>query len=354
MLVNVSDEHFITRRRLGNKLILVQVVCGKSLLRLRQSAISRVVVVLVLVILIVVAGAAYYFISSPSPSGTTTTSSSSSSSSTTSSTASSSVSPTFSSTSMSSTSTSSVTSTTPSSTSQTSTSAPTTSTTGLTSQTSTSSTTESTTCYTEATSNSSVGLSLVGFFSAYSTMSFTFQGTKNGLQKDLNLSYAVVYYSSNTYKVNINYTINDKSKMGTLWILNNGTILAGELNGKNYTGSTASTFVLNAFVDLENIYLLALQASTITAYFHSVGTSTTTIGTNSFTVTDYYANTTPETIQGCSDSSAIIDSYNVYLGTPNGSTLELVTSASFNVTLTTLSGSNVLDYQYQITGLTVA
>ena len=185
-------------------------------------------------------------------------------------------------------------------------------------------------------------------------MNFSFQGTKNGNQKDLNLGYTVVSKNSTTYQVNIDYTLNSKSKAGTIWILNNGTILAGELNGKDYNGSTASDFVLNGFVDLDTIYNLALQASTIPAYFHSVGTSTATIGTNSFTVTDYVANTTPETVQGCNGSTALIDTYNVYLGTPNGSSLELVTSANFSVTLTTSSGTNILDYTYQITSLTVA
>ena len=204
------------------------------------------------------------------------------------------------------------------------------------------------------TSNSTVGQSLVGFFKAYSSMALYFLGTKNGVQKDLNLSYAVVSESSTMYKVNINYTINGKGRDGTVWIFSNGTILAGELNGKNYTGSTASDFVLNAFVNLDTIYNLALESSTIPAYFHSGGASMTTIGANSFTVTDYIANTTPETIQGCSESSVLIDAYTVYLGTPSGSSLELITSANFSVTFTTPSGSDTLDYQYQITGLTVA
>jgi len=222
------------------------------------------------------------------------------------------------------------------------------------SQASSSATTQTSSCYVETSSNSSVGQALVGFFSAYSSMSFGFQGSKDGVQKDLNLSYTVVSQSSTTYEVNIDYTLNGNTKAGTIWIVNNGTILAGELDGKNYTGATASTFVLDAFSDLDTIYNLALQSSTIPAYFHSVGTSTVTIGTNSFTVSDYVANMTPETIQGCSGSSAVVNTYNVYLGTPTGSSLELVTSANFSVALTTSSGTTTLDYEYQITALSVA
>jgi len=195
---------------------------------------------------------------------------------------------------------------------------------------------------------------LVGFFSAYSSMSFGFQGTKNGAQENLNMTYTVVSASSTEYKVNVGYTINGEGKSGTIWIRDNGTIIAGELNGKNYTGTTASNFVLNAFSELDTIYNLALQASTIPAYFHSVGSETANIGSNSFTVTDYAANATPETVQGCNESSAVINSYNVYLGTPNGSSLELVTSANFSVVLTASSVSTSLDYSYQILALTVA
>jgi len=112
--------------------------------------------------------------------------------------------------------------------------------------------------------------------------------------------------------------------------------------------------VLGAFEDLDTVYTLALQATTMTSYFHSVGTSTATIGTNSFTVTDYVANTTPETIQVCNEQPAVIDVYNVHAGTPSGSSLEMITSADFSGTLTTPTGYNTLDYTYQLTALTVS
>jgi hypothetical protein len=184
-------------------------------------------------------------------------------------------------------------------------------------------------------------------------MSISFQGTKNGVQHALSMTYAVVSESSTTFKVNVNYTLK-VAHTATIWILTNGTVLAAERGGKNYTGSAASAFVLGAFADLNTLYTLAVQASTITPYFHSAGTSTVTIGTNSFTVTDYVANTTPETIQGCNGDSFLIDAYSVYLGTPTGSSLEMITSANFSSTITTPSGNTTLDYSYQLTALTVA
>jgi len=291
------------------------------------------VVVVALVVLVALAAGAYFLLSAPpQPAKTNTTGSSSTTSPATSTS-------TISTSSTASTSSS----TTPSS-----------STTSTTQQSSSVTTTQSSSCYVETTSNSSVGQVLVGFFGAYSSMSFGFQGTKDGVQKNLNLSYAVASVNSTTYKVNIDYTLNGKSKSGAVWILNNGTVVAGELNGKNYTGPTVSEFVLNAFADLDAIYSLALQSSTIPAFFHSTGTSNVTLGTSQVMVTDFVANTTPETILGCDGSSAVVDAYSVSLGTPNGSTLEMVTSANFSVTLTTSSGTETLDYQYQLTAIAAA
>lgn len=216
-------------------------------------------------------------------------------------------------------------------------------------------TTQTATCApTSTSSNSSAGQELVGFLSAYSSMSISFQGTKNGNQDDVNMSYVVAYVSSTTYKVNISYSLNGKGKPGTLWILKNGSILAGERGGKNYTGSTASNFVLDYFSDLETLYTFASQASTITSYFHSAGTSTAEIGANSLTVTEYLVNTTPENFQICNGENAELDTYNVYIGTPSGSSLAIITYADFSGTLTTSSVSNTFDYVYQLTAYTVA
>jgi hypothetical protein len=187
-------------------------------------------------------------------------------------------------------------------------------------------------------------------------LAINFQGTRNGKAVDLDFSYTVTYKSSTTYKVNLNIVLNGKSHPYTLWDLSNGTVLALLApNGVNSTGSAASNTVLGYFYDLEALYTLALQ-STNAAYFHPTGTSTVTIGTNSFTVTNYVANTTPETIQGCSNSGyGSVSNFNVNLGTPSGSSFELVVSSTFVGSITDASGTTMtFDFTYQTTAFTVA
>ena len=183
----------------------------------------------------------------------------------------------------------------------------------------------------------------------------SFQGTKNGNSRTGTLTYSVVYESPTTFKVNINHTVNSKSNSATVWIFKNGTILAAERGGKNYTGSTATNFVLGHFSDLNLLYSFATQESTITSYFRSAGTSTVSIGTSSFTVTDYVENAAGETVQVCNEGTAVLDTYSVYLGTPTGSSLEMITSANVSGTLTSLSGTVItVDFSYQLTAFTVA
>jgi len=188
-------------------------------------------------------------------------------------------------------------------------------------------------------------------------LAITFQGTKNGKAVDLDFSYTVAYKGPPTYKVSLNIVLNGKSHPYTLWDFSNGTVLALLApNGVNSTGSAASNTVLGYFYDLESLYTLALQ-STNTAYFHSTGTSTATIGTNPpFTVTNYVANTTPEAIQGCNNSgSGSVSNYGVSLGTPRSSNFELVVSSTFVGSITNASGSTTtFDFTYQTTAFTIA
>jgi len=186
-------------------------------------------------------------------------------------------------------------------------------------------------------------------------LAISFEGTKNGNTRDLDFSYTVAYASPTTYKVNLNVDLNGKSRAYTLWDLSNGTVLALLApNGVNSTGSAASNTVLGYFSDLETLYAIALQSNNA-AYFHSTGNSTATIGNNSFAVTNYALNTGNETIQGCGNSgSATLSSYTASLGTPSGSSFELVVSADFVGSFTDASGTTTVNYTYQITSLTVA
>jgi len=195
----------------------------------------------------------------------------------------------------------------------------------------------------------------VGWFGNYSSLAISFEGTKNGNTHNLDFSYTVAYASPTTYKVNLNVVLNGKSRAYTLWDLRNGTVLALLLpNGENDTGYAASNTVLGFFSGLETLDTIALQTNNA-AFFHSTGTSPVTIGSNSFTVTNYTLNTTPETIQGCNGSgSATMSNATTSLGTPSGSSFELVVSATFEGSFTDASGTTTVDYTYQITALTVA
>jgi len=195
----------------------------------------------------------------------------------------------------------------------------------------------------------------VGWFGNYSSLAISFEGTKNGNTHNLDFSYTVAYASPTTYKVNLNVVLNGKSRAYTLWDLRNGTVLALLLpNGENDTGYAASNTVLGYFSDLETLDTIALQSNN-PAYFHSTGTSPVTIGTNSFTVTNYASNTTNETIQGCNNSGyGTLSTYTTSLGTPSGSSFELVVSATFAGSLTDASGTTTFDYTYQVTAFTIA
>ena len=220
----------------------------------------------------------------------------------------------------------------------------------------TSTTTSTAACLTTSPSNSTEEQELVGWFGNYSSFAVTFQGTKNGKAVTLDFSYTLAYTGPPTYKANINVVLNGKSHPYTLWDLSNGTVLALLApNGVNSTGSAASNTVLGYFYDLEALYTLALQ-STNPAYFHPTGTSTATIGSNSFTTTNYVANTTPETIQGCNNSGyGSVSSFSVNLGTPSGSNFELVASSTFVGSITDASGTTTtFDFTYQTTAFTLA
>jgi len=321
----------------------------------KSKGISRVVPIAIVIVILAVAGIAYYLVSTTTTTPTSPTSS----------TLSTSTSYTFSiptSSTLVSSSLSSTTGATTSIASSTTTglvppSTTTESTTVSSPPSATSSTTGATTpsCLTTSLSNSTEEQELVGWFGNYSSLAISFKGTKNGQTENLNFSYTVAYKSPTTYKVDITIVYNGKSHTDTVWDLRNGTILA-LFTTKNYTGYSASNYVLGYFSDLETLYTLALQ-STNTAYFHSTGTSTATIGTNpQFTVTNYVANTTPEAIQGCNNSgSGSVSNDSVNLGTPNGSNFELVVSSTFVGSLTDASGTTTtLDFTYQTTEFTVA
>jgi hypothetical protein len=137
-----------------------------------------------------------------------------------------------------------------------------------------------------------------------------------------------------------------------VYVLRNGTAIAIDTEGYNITGSSANEFLLGEFAGFstEIAYGNQLGIFTATSYFHSTGTSSVTIGPSTFTVTNWAANNTPETINSCGFSETLT-TYNLSEGTPKGSTYPLVTSMTL---AGTDSSGNTFDFVITLTSITVA
>ena len=166
-------------------------------------------------------------------------------------------------------------------------------------------------------------------------------------------SYTTVYVSATTYKISLTSTAEGQTTSSTVYILKNGTALAIDAEGFNFTGSEASGFLLSEFAGFsaEIAYGNQLGIFTATSYFHSTGTSSVTIGPSTFTVTNWAANNIPETLSSCTTNQETLTAYNLSEGTPKGSSYPLVTSMNF---AGTDSSGNSFDYVITLTSITVA
>jgi hypothetical protein len=193
---------------------------------------------------------------------------------------------------------------------------------------------------------------VVPLLSAYSGLSMKFQEVISGTTENVTASYTVVYHSHTTFKVQLTESDNGQAiPTSDVYILNNGTAIALDEAGYNFTGSTVSTNVAAIFSAFITEVSFGNQLSTYTAsaYFHSIGTTSVTIGTSTFTVTNYVANSLPENLATCGISETLT-AYSMSVGIPTGSTYPLVTS--MNIAYTTSSGS--LDVEITLTSITVA
>ncbi len=109
-----------------------------------------------------------------------------------------------------------------------------------------------------------------------------------------------------------------------MWLLRNGTIVAINYAGSNYTGSAATSYYQTSRLftawGTETVFGQQLTTDYVsdTAYFRSTGTSPMTIGTNTFTLTNYAANSLPETVPVCSGASITLSTASMSIGSPNG------------------------------------
>jgi hypothetical protein len=180
-------------------------------------------------------------------------------------------------------------------------------------------------------------------------------GSSAGQTFNETATYTTIYASATTYKVNMTETLNGSAALtSTIWILKNGTALAVDYGGYNVTGAESSGMELGFFAGFAAEADAASQISMYTAsgYFHSTGTSSVTIGSATFPVTTYAANSLPETINNCGDV-LVLNTYSLSIGTPTGSTAPLVTSIVLGGTDTSSGQTTSVNYQIKLVAITV-
>ena len=201
-------------------------------------------------------------------------------------------------------------------------------------------------------------------------MTVTFNGTSTSsgstaTSSSITESYTTNYVSSTTYKITLSFTESSSSSAGvngsyTIYILKNGTILAADISfsgqNENLTGSEAQGIGVGIFsgfitqIEANN----NLGAYTSSNFFHSAGTSSVTIGSVHMTVTNYVANTLPETVTNCDGSTTSLTAYALSVGTPPGASGPLVTYGHFAGSTVEANGTtSSYDYVIQITAITL-
>ena len=171
--------------------------------------------------------------------------------------------------------------------------------------------------------------SVLPFFQSLSGMQVQYNGTSNGSSYNVVSSYNVIYASTSggvtTYKVFISFNDGSSATNATAWVQSNGNVVALDFAGYNETGSMAGAALVGLMTPftLEANYLGYIQVYTGT-FYHSAGTSSVTLGTTTMTVTNYQANSLPETFSECGYTGTL-DQFAMSVGTDPGTSFTLVT-----------------------------
>jgi hypothetical protein len=187
-------------------------------------------------------------------------------------------------------------------------------------------------------------------------MKLEYNLTSGTTQTSLTESYTEAYASATTFKVNMVNVEAGQNQTTTAWISRDGTVLAIDEAGTNVTGAIAQELVVGLFAGFSAEVEAGSQLSTYTAtqFFHTTGTSSVTIGSNTFTVTNWAANTLPQTITSCPPgTSTNLTAYKLSVGTPKGSSYDIVTYMQIAGTSTSNGQSANIDYVIQVVSLTV-
>jgi hypothetical protein len=183
----------------------------------------------------------------------------------------------------------------------------------------------------------------------------TYNGTSDGQTYNTTASYITVYASSTTYKINMTYIGNNQNLTMPIWILKNGTVLAIDESGQNITGLIGNQLIMSYFAGfaIESEVAAQLSSYTASAYFHSAGTTSVTIGPSTFTVTNYTANSLPETFTPCGGATISLSTYSLSVGTPTGANAPIVTSLQFAGSETSGGQTSSISYVIKLTSITV-
>lgn len=187
-------------------------------------------------------------------------------------------------------------------------------------------------------------------------MTLTFTSTSGGKTSNSTATFNVIYRSATTIKVNNTFGSGTTSERITVWMLKDGTALAVNLAGQNFTGAEANSFVIGAFGGFYEEIGVGQQQSFYSGaaqYFHSTGTSKVTIGSNTVTVTNYALNSLPETVNSCGTISNYT-AFTLSIGTPSGTNFPIATNLHFTGTSTVNGTPNSFDVSIQVSAFAVA
>ena len=197
----------------------------------------------------------------------------------------------------------------------------------------TSASTTSSSCSSTSTSSvfSSVsGLEFLLLIKEFSGMSVDF-GDNSTLGPQVVLTtYAVEYAPTgggSTYKVGISQTLKGVTQLSTIWISENGTVVAFDVAGQNVTGSNAEFYFVTTaspFIII-GAYSEAPFGPVPLSDIHSTGQSTANLGGFNMTATTYSANSLPLTFGDCFGNIFNLNTFVLRTGTVPGSSFKLLT-----------------------------
>ena len=187
-------------------------------------------------------------------------------------------------------------------------------------------------------------------------MKLQYNLTSASTPTSLTESYTRIYASPTTYKISITSNLGGQNATQFAWFLKDGTVLAIDESGTNITGTIAQQMVVGLFAGFAAEVQAGSQLSTYTAgqYFHTTGTSSVTIGSNTFTVTNWAANTLPQTITSCpAGTTTNLTAYKLSVGAPKGTSYDVVTYMMLAGSSTVNGQPQSFSYVIQIISLTV-